>query len=78
MPLYDFLCPACGAGFEELVKIGEVPPCPACGSTSPVKQLSAPVAPGRSQAFVASARRQAAKEGLFSNYSRAELRKVPR
>lgn len=32
MPLHDFKCPACGHRFEELVKVGETPPCPKCGA----------------------------------------------
>ena len=31
MPLYDFVCPACGAQFEELAFGDETPACPQCG-----------------------------------------------
>ena len=31
MPLYDFVCPACGARFEELAFGDETPACPQCG-----------------------------------------------
>jgi len=78
VPIYDFQCRACGKTFEELVRVGEVPPCPACGASAPEKLLSAPAAPGRSQALVSSARRQAAREGHFSNYSAVERRKLTR
>jgi putative FmdB family regulatory protein len=78
MPVYDYRCPACGNCFEELVRLGETPSCPACGAHSPEKLLSAPSAPGRSQGLVASARRRAAREGHLSNYSSAERQKLMR
>ncbi len=43
MPLYDFLCRACGDCFEEIADpdctSGE--PCPSCGSTETERQMSA-------------------------------------
>lgn len=78
MPLYDFRCPACAHVFEELVRHGEIPECPRCGNASPEKQISAPSAPGRSGEVVASVRRQAAREGHLSNYSRSERGKLLR
>jgi putative FmdB family regulatory protein len=78
MPVYDYQCAACGNTFEELVRLGETPNCPACGAASPRKLLSAPSAPGTSRAIVAGARRQAAREGLLSNYSAAERKKLLR
>ncbi len=32
MPLYDFHCRGCGAGFERLVRGAETIACPSCGS----------------------------------------------
>ena len=32
MPIYDFECESCGTVFEELTRIGELPPCPKCGA----------------------------------------------
>jgi putative FmdB family regulatory protein len=32
VPLYEFICSACGARFEELVPPGGKAPCPACGN----------------------------------------------
>jgi putative FmdB family regulatory protein len=78
MPVYDYRCSACGHCFEELVRLGETPSCPACGAGEPKKLLSAPAAPGRSRGIVASARRQAAREGHFSHYSSAERQKLSR
>jgi putative FmdB family regulatory protein len=31
MPIYEYKCLGCGHEFEDLVRIGETPPCPACG-----------------------------------------------
>ena len=76
MPLYDYHCPACGGDFEALVRSGTVPPCPACGATNPERQLSRIAPAGTSAALIAGARRQAAKEGHFSHYSRAERAKL--
>lgn len=42
MPLYDFLCPACGARFEELAFGDETPPCPQCGHAETQRQMSMP------------------------------------
>jgi putative FmdB family regulatory protein len=41
MPLYEFKCRACGKRFEELVKLGEVPECPACHDAAPERLFSA-------------------------------------
>lgn len=42
MPMFDFVCTACGHRFEELVSgTGEAPSCPVCGKASQ-RQLSAP------------------------------------
>ncbi|WP_454731014.1 MULTISPECIES: FmdB family zinc ribbon protein [Cupriavidus] len=78
MPLYDYLCQACGHRFETLVRAGATPACPRCGGTALDKQVSAPAAPGKSKAVVAAARRQAAREGHFSQYSAAERNKLLR
>jgi putative FmdB family regulatory protein len=72
MPLYDYHCTACGQHFEALVRAGQTPVCTRCGSAALDKQISAPVAPGQSRKIIASARRQAAREGHFSNFSKAE------
>jgi putative FmdB family regulatory protein len=42
MPMFDFVCAACGAKFEDLVR-GDTPPvCPRCGAADTTRQLSAP------------------------------------
>ena len=76
MPLYDYRCTPCGNTFELLVRATSVPVCPACGSADLEKQVSAPAEPGRSGDIIARARGQAAREGHFSNYSRAEKPKI--
>ena len=69
MPLFDFVCKPCGHSFELLVRGSSVPVCPECGSAELVKQVSLPAQPGKSAAIIASARKQAAREGHFSNYA---------
>lgn len=76
MPIYDFRCTACGRTFERLVRGGDAPTCPDCGSGALDRLVSRPAAPGQSAGLIANARRQAAREGHFSHYSRAEKSKV--
>ncbi len=40
MPLYDFRCHACGAGFEARTAAGELAPCPECGAEDTERLLS--------------------------------------
>ena len=40
MPLYEFVCRACGHAFEELVSGREVPACPECSAGEAERQLS--------------------------------------
>jgi putative FmdB family regulatory protein len=78
MPLYDYQCQACGHYFETLVRVNSIPACPLCNSVSLEKQMSAPVAPGKSKAIIAANRAKAAREGHLSNYAKAEQRKLVR
>ncbi|MBL7191434.1 zinc ribbon domain-containing protein [bacterium] len=42
MPIYEYICRDCGSEFEELtLSAEEKPDCPACGSDSVDKKLSA-------------------------------------
>lgn len=76
MPIHDYRCQACGHEFETLVRSGSVPQCPQCAGTA-LDRLVSRIAPqGTSATVIASARRAAAKEGHFSNYSRAERAKL--
>ena len=38
MPLFDFRCRSCGKTFEALVRAGEMPACPGCGSADLERQ----------------------------------------
>ncbi|MDR2743883.1 MAG: zinc ribbon domain-containing protein [Desulfovibrio sp.] len=50
MPMFDFVCAACGAKFEDLVR-GDAPSaCPKCGAGGARRQLSAP-SPSRKKSF---------------------------
>jgi len=40
MPIYEYACMECESHFEELVRNGEEPPCPECGASNVLKQLS--------------------------------------
>jgi putative FmdB family regulatory protein len=40
VPLYEFVCDACGARFEELVPPGATAPCPACGNERVARTFS--------------------------------------
>ena len=73
MPLYSYRCKACDHGFEILVRFSDpAPSCPACGAGEPVRQVSGIAAEGKSGAVIQGARKMAAREGHFSNYSRSE------
>jgi len=76
MPIYDFRCSACGQAFELLVRGSSTPECPHCHSSALQRQVSLTAAPGTSQAIIAAGRRAAAREGHFSNYSKAEKAKI--
>ncbi|MBP2298551.1 FmdB family zinc ribbon protein [Azospirillum picis] len=72
MPLYSYRCTACNHGFETLVRVGESPACPSCGSGELSRQLSNVAPEGKSGAVIQGARRLAASNGHFSNYARSE------
>ncbi len=42
MPIFEYLCLACGKPFEKLQKSAaeDAPPCPACGSTEVKREFS--------------------------------------
>jgi putative FmdB family regulatory protein len=44
MPIYEYQCPACSHEFELLLRGGETPVCPLCGSQRLDKQFSVPAA----------------------------------
>ena len=42
MPIYEYTCHVCTAGFEHLARSAAdaPPPCPRCGANEPLKQFS--------------------------------------
>ncbi len=72
MPIYDFRCGKCDCQFESLIRGTASPACPECGSAQVEKLVSLPAAQGKSREIIAGARRQAAREGHFSNYAPSE------
>ena len=76
MPIFDYHCSACQADFELLVRSTTTPTCPHCASTALDRQLSRIAPAGTSAAIIASGRKAAAREGHFSNYSKAERSKL--
>jgi putative FmdB family regulatory protein len=78
MPIYDYHCKACQAEFELLVRSTTVPTCPHCAATDLERAVSRVAPAGKIAGIVASGRRQADREGHFSNYSKAERGKLPK
>lgn len=74
MPLFTYRCKGCDDTFETLVRSGETPECPKCQGTDLEKQVASTAPVGKLKGVISSARQQAAKEGHFSNYSKAELK----
>lgn len=48
MPIHAYECRACGKPFSTLVRGGETPQCPACGSVDLERQLSLIASPQKS------------------------------
>ena len=65
MPIYEFLCPACGKRFEELSGAGtEHAECPECGSPEARRVPSAPAPARRLSMSPGDARRAEGKRGI--------------
>jgi putative FmdB family regulatory protein len=47
MPIYSYECKKCGASFQTLVRSGDEPACPSCGSAELEQQLSLIASPAR-------------------------------
>jgi putative FmdB family regulatory protein len=75
MPFYSYHCAGCDTAFETLVRSGEIPACPSCGSDKLERVPLAPMVGGKTRAAMNAARAQAAREGHLSNYSRSELKR---
>ncbi|MBK1635913.1 FmdB family zinc ribbon protein [Rhodovulum adriaticum] len=78
MPIYAYRCRSCAAEFELLVRASDetAPACPECSSTDLSQRVSRVAPPGKAEGIFASARKQAATEGHFSNYSKAEKSRI--
>ncbi len=72
MPLYDYHCKACNAGFELLVRSGTVPTCPGCASTELERTVSRIAPAGKIEAIRMANRRMADAQGHFSNLGAGE------
>ena len=72
MPIYDFRCTKCESEFELIILSSDTPACPECGSSEVQKLVSTLAPSSKSKDIIAGARRQAAREGHFSNYAAAE------
>lgn len=76
MPLYSYQCNQCGHGFELLVRSGDTPLCDSCQSPDLTRLVSRIAPDSKIKGVVKDARALAAKEGHFSNYSKAERAKL--
>jgi putative FmdB family regulatory protein len=74
MPLYDFKCRACGRVFEELVRLGETPNCPACSGNDLERLVSIPaVSTDKTRKrSLGKARQAAGKEHREKKHAQAE------
>lgn len=75
MPIYDFTCRHCGHSFEQLVKAGETPACPACGKKQVERAFpsSAAVSTTRSrERSLSGARRKASAQKREKDHAHAE------
>jgi putative FmdB family regulatory protein len=73
MPLYDFLCRACGQTFEAHTGVEELPACPSCGSAETERQLSTFAGP-----FKVGLRGAAARRSNAQRQAREEQRREQR
>jgi putative FmdB family regulatory protein len=70
MPLYDFICRACGEPFEARAAVDELPACPECGAPETERRLSGFAGP-----FKVGLRGQAAKRSNAQRSAREEQRR---
>ena len=71
MPLYDYVCAACGRRFEVIHGIDADPPasCPLCGEGPVRKAITAPTVHYRGSGWAKKERRSAVKSGSSSGGS---------
>jgi putative FmdB family regulatory protein len=73
MPLYDFLCRACGQVFETQSPVDQLPACPRCGAAEAERRLSSFAGP-----FRVGLRGAAAKRSNAQREAREERRREQR
>jgi len=74
MPIYDYKCLGCGHYFEELVKLGQTPDCPACSGKDLEQLISLPAVSTESsrERNLRVARKRASKEHTEKKHAQAE------
>ena len=75
MPIHEFKCRRCGNKFDELVKLGEIPPCPSCGDKKPEQLFSTSAAistPSSREKSAGQARRKAGAVRKEQKHAQAE------
>lgn len=73
MPLYDFLCQACGQTFEARASVEELPACPHCGAAETERRPSPFAGP-----FTVGLRGAAARRSNAQREAREERRREQR
>jgi putative FmdB family regulatory protein len=77
MPIYEFRCEECGAGFEQLVGAGtDAVPCPECDSARTVRVYSAPAAPLHLVKTPGEARKQERRNATLRETTKARFKQA--
>ena len=75
MPVYEFLCSACGERFEELVPVGtESAQCPACATEGAERVLSAPAPTARLVKSRGDTRKQERRNAKLRTATKADFK----
>jgi putative FmdB family regulatory protein len=75
MPVYEFLCSACGERFEELVALGtESAPCPECSTNGAERVLSVPAPTARLVKSRGEARKQEGRNEKLRTKTKADFK----
>ena len=74
MPLHNYRCTGCGHEFETLVRSDDQPACPLCQGQQLERLIGQVAVLGKTAETLRTIRSQAAREGHFSNFSKAELK----
>ena len=75
MPVYEFLCPACGERFEELAEVGtDSAPCPACATEGAPRVLSSPAPAARLVTSSGDTRKQERRNAELRTKTKADFK----